>query len=138
MYKFLFFTTFLLCSCSDHTVKNESVDIENDSRFVQNDSVHQVVDGENAPIEQNNNAASSESRYSYKVVFKENSGWGYQIFDGAKLLINQEHIPAIQGLQGFSTRNKAEKTAQFVLDQIDKGNFPPTLSKEILDSLQVL
>lgn len=75
---------------------------------------------------------------SYKVIFTEEVGWGYQIFDGNKLMINQKHIPAVQGLKGFETKEKAEKTAQFVLDQVEAGIFPPTITTEILDSLGVL
>ena len=75
---------------------------------------------------------------SYKVIFTEEVGWGYQIFDGNKLMINQKHIPAVQGLTGFETKEKAEKTAQYVLDQVEAGIFPPTITTEILDSLEVL
>ena len=75
---------------------------------------------------------------SYKVIFTDEIGWGYQIFDGNKMMINQKHIPAIQGLQGFETKEQAEITAKYILDQIDSGNFPPTISTDILDSLGVI
>ncbi|MBL1280350.1 MAG: DUF4907 domain-containing protein [Fluviicola sp.] len=80
----------------------------------------------------------TDSGYKYKVVFEENNGWGYQIFEGDKMLINQMHIPAIQGLQSFSTEEKARITAEFILLQVEQGNFPPTVTKETLDSLGVL
>ena len=74
---------------------------------------------------------------SYKVIFKENTGWGYQIFDGSKMLINQEHIPAVQGTKGFETKEHAEIAAKFILNKIDNGIFPPTISPQELDSLGV-
>ena len=81
---------------------------------------------------------SSRSKYSYKVIFEEENGWGYQIFNGPKMLINQMHIPAIQGLQSFSSEKKAKTTAIYILNQVEQGHFPPTITKEILDSLDVL
>ncbi len=77
-------------------------------------------------------------QFSSKILFKEGKGWGYQIFKGATLLINQEHIPAVQGLQYFSTKEKAEITAKYILTEVEKGNFPPTVDQNILDSLGVL
>lgn len=77
------------------------------------------------------------SNYSYKVVEGEN-GWGYQIFDGSTMQINQMHIPSLPGINGFKSQEKAETAAQFIVQEIEKGNFPPTVSPEILDSLGVL
>lgn len=76
--------------------------------------------------------------YSSKLIFDENIGWGYQIFKGAKLLINQNHIPAVQGVKGFSTKEKAQKTIDYIMPLLESGIFPPTITPEILDSLNVL
>lgn len=74
---------------------------------------------------------------SYKVIFTENVGWGYQIFEGSKMMVDQKHIPAVQGMVGFDSKEKAEITAKFILDKIEQGIFPPTVSPEELDSLGV-
>lgn len=76
--------------------------------------------------------------YSSKLIFDENIGWGYQIFKGAKLLINQNHIPAVQGVKGFSSKEKAQKTIDYIMPLLESGVFPPTITPEILDSLNVL
>ncbi len=76
--------------------------------------------------------------HSYKIIFEEELGWGYQIFNGSTLLINQTHIPAIQGLKGFETKEKAIIAAEYILDEVKNGKFPPTVTVEILDSLKVL
>jgi hypothetical protein len=74
---------------------------------------------------------------SYKLIFTEDIGWGYQVFEGSKMLVDQKHIPAVQGMVGFETKEKAEITAEFVLNKIENGIFPPTVSPEELDSLGV-
>lgn len=101
----------------------------------QSDSIEKVESKESKTSEIKKPVVHS---YSYKVLFEENKGWGYQIFNGSTLLINQMHIPSIQGIKGFETQQKAETTAEFILKEIENGVFPPTITKEILDSLGVL
>lgn len=77
------------------------------------------------------------SPYSTQV-FEHDNGWGYQLFEEKQLLIHQEHIPSIPGVKGFSSREKAEIAANFILKEVEKGVFPPTVTPKILDSLGVL
>ena len=65
-------------------------------------------------------------------------GWGYQILQDGKLAIDQKHIPVIQGYRSFSSKEKAEKTGNFIVQKMKNGIFPPTLTKQELDSLEVL
>jgi len=75
----------------------------------------------------------------YQVVITEkNGGFGYQILKDGKLVIDQPTIPAVQGNQSFSTLEKAQKTADYLIEKLKKGIFPPTLAVEELDSLDVL
>jgi hypothetical protein len=76
--------------------------------------------------------------YQVKTLFSEEQGWGYQILKNGKPLINQPNIPAVQGNKGFSTKEKAEKTGQFVISKIYKGQFPPMVTTQELDSLNVI
>ncbi len=112
MKKILFFILLLITSCGNDNVVRKT--------------------------ERQANKKQVAPQYSYKVFFMEDKGWGYQIFKGATILINQEHIPAIQGLHYFSSKENAEKTATFILSEVEKGHFPPTLNQTILDSLGVL
>lgn len=75
---------------------------------------------------------------TYRLIYKENTGWGYQVFKGAKMLINQEHIPAVQGVKGFDTEEQAETTVKHLIERIKKGDPRPTLSVQELDSLGVI
>lgn len=76
--------------------------------------------------------------YTVLTVENSTSDWGYQLLKDGQLMIDQKHIPAIQGNRGFATKELAEKTANYILEKIKKGEFPPTVSVEELDSLDVL
>lgn len=73
--------------------------------------------------------------WSMKVIRVDENGWGYQLFQGATLKINQRNIPAVSGLHYFSSERKAALAANFALQKIEEGAFPPTVSPEELDSL---
>ena len=90
-----------------------------------------------APTPKETESKSETSLLSSKIIFKEDIGWGYQIFEGNKMVINQEHIPAVQGMHGFNTKEHAEIAADFVLNKIKNGLFPPTLTPDELDSMGI-
>lgn len=97
------------------------------------------------PVEVNENNTEkiesprkTNSEYTVLTVENGTSDWGYQLLKDGQLMIDQKHIPAIQGNRGFATKELAEKTANYILDKIKKGVFPPTISVEELDSLNVL
>ena len=80
-----------------------------------------------------------ESSKSTEVqVFATEAGWGYAIYHNGKPYIKQTTIPAIEGNKGFSSREKALKAAQLVAYKIEKSMLPPTVTRQELDSLQVL
>ena len=79
-----------------------------------------------------------EPAYTMEVTENAEFGWGYQLFKDGKLMIDQKHIPAIQGEKGFSSKEKAEITGNYILRKIKNGEFPPTVSVPELDSLGVL
>jgi hypothetical protein len=79
-----------------------------------------------------------KSDWTYKVSMISEGNWGYQLFENGTMVINQTSIPAVQGTLGFETKEKAERTARFVLEKVNRGEFPPTVSREELESLNVL
>lgn len=74
------------------------------------------------------------SPFSYRLVEGEN-GWGYQIYEDSTLRINQMHIPSIPGTRGFDSQARAEKAARYVVDEMNKGIFPPTVNAEVLKKI---
>ena len=79
-----------------------------------------------------------EPAYTIEVTENAEFGWGYQLFKDGKLMIDQKHIPAIQGEQGFTSKENAEITGNYILRKIKNGEFPPTVSVQELDSLGVI
>lgn len=110
---FAFFVGLILIGCTEEKVTDES-------------------------IEKKETGVVTSSGFSHRVEFKENLGWGYQIFDGSKLILNQDHIPAIQGNIGFPSKEAADKTAKYIIQKLENDIFPPTLTVNELDSLEVL
>lgn len=98
------------------------------------DSNEDVIEAN--PIEISEPETTSE--WSYKVTFLSENNWGYQIFQQGKMIINQTSIPSVQGIQGFDSEEKAERTAKFILNKVENGTFPPTVNKEDLENLDVL
>ena len=66
------------------------------------------------------------------------SGWGYDIFIDDTHYINQPNIPAVPGNNGFISEEKARKTAEFIVEKIQKNIIPPSVNENELDSLGVL
>ena len=80
----------------------------------------------------------TESNGLQAVVLEYGSGeFGYQILENGKLLIDQQHIPAVQGLKRFKTREEAQRLGEHVKSMIQKGIMPPTVSINDLDSLYI-
>ncbi|MAU16590.1 MAG: hypothetical protein CMH46_13750 [Muricauda sp.] len=72
-----------------------------------------------------------------KEIIKVDGGYGYQIYSGDKLLVQQEFIPAIKGKKPFKTSQDAQKVANLVLEKINAGT-KPYIKKEELEQLNVL
>ena len=74
-------------------------------------------------------------KYSYKVYNLPDVGWCYQVFRGTKMIINQKHIPAVQGVSGFETEEQATLAVEFIMVQIRAGNEQPAVTPHELDSI---
>ena len=81
-----------------------------------------------------------ESKFEARVFALDNpeEGFGYNIIEDGKLKIQQATIPSIPGNKGFSSEEKARRTAEFVIYKMQNKIFPPSVDKKELDSLGVL
>ena len=77
-----------------------------------------------------------KSPYEVKTV-QNYLGWGYEVWKDGALIINQIHIPAIQGLRAFTSQEQAQKAVDIIKTKLDKGIFPPTISIDELRSIGV-
>lgn len=75
--------------------------------------------------------------YQYTVVSIAGKGFGYLIKQNKKTVIKQEHIPSIQGIKAFSSKEDAEKCAKLVVKKLAKSGSLPTISKEELIKLNI-
>jgi hypothetical protein len=82
-----------------------------------------------------NSEQTSIPKYSSKVYYLQNVGWCYQVFRGTKMILNQKHIPAVQGIKGFETKEKAEIAVNFIMERVIAGNERPSVTPEELDSI---
>lgn len=128
--------TLLFFSCNEES--NEIVDLRTDEEKVHiPEYSSEDVDVKESAEENTTSPTKKTSTISYQIIENE-YGYGYQIYDGNNLMINQPHIPAVQGMKGFESREKAEIVAKYVVSEIDNGNFPPTVSEKILRDLGAL
>lgn len=130
----------LLFSCSndENVVKDMRSDEEIIEQEIQDKQIldpTETTDPTEKEIEQ---VTNSDSEWTYEVISTSEGNWGYQLFQKGEMVINQTSIPSIQGINGFDSEEKAERTARYILHKLDKGIFPPTVDKEELDSLGVL
>jgi len=63
------------------------------------------------------------------------TGFGYNILIYDAVYNHQPHIPAINGIRGFHTKEQARKAAERVVYKIKNNIMPPSLSPQELDSI---
>ena len=131
MNRFLFFLLVaLLLSCSNEETSEESGSTTT--------TLNEKTGPESESCTYGIQSKENNTAYSARIIFTDSLGWGYQIFDGNTMFINQLHIPSIQGNRGFKSREAAQLTANFILYKLANGVFPPTVDEKELDSLGVL
>jgi hypothetical protein len=84
--------------------------------------------------------ASSKSRKSSTfeiTTLQSASGWGYQIRQNGKLLLDQPTIPGRPGNAGFQTQAEAQRVAELVKTKLQAKVFPPTVSEDDLKNLNI-
>jgi hypothetical protein len=137
----VFALVLLLGACSED--ENQIKDMRDPDAIVEDvyipeDSEENEDETDTDPIESSETEKASDSEWSYEVTFLSENNWGYQIFQNGDMIINQTSIPSVQGIDGFDSQEKAERTAQFILNKVENGIFPPTVNKEDLEKLGVL
>jgi hypothetical protein len=70
------------------------------------------------------------------AAFEVAGGWGYNITVGHKIFIHQQFIPAVQGYKVFSSKEDAEKIANFQIHELVNKKMPSVSIKD-LDSLHI-
>ncbi len=131
----------LLSACSD--IENEVEDLRGAEQAIDieqepSNGVSTLNNSSSELESEDSKITSKKSEWSYETVLISEKNWGYQLFQNGTMVINQTSIPSVQGINGFDTKEKAERTAKHILNKLENGIFPPTVDKEELDSLNVL
>ena len=86
--------------------------------------------------QQENPYASAE--ITIKIIPSTHKTFGYDILLYGKPLVHQPNIPSLPGNEGFSTKEKAQTVAEFMVKKIRKNEMPPTVTIEDLNKMGVL
>jgi hypothetical protein len=86
--------------------------------------------------QQNNPYANSE--ITIKIIPSIKKTFGYDILLQGKLFVHQPNIQTLPGHKGFTTKERAQKVAEFVAKKIRKNEMPPTVTSDDLNNMGVL
>jgi len=80
---------------------------------------------------------SAVAKYKVNTFAVGATGWGFDIEVNEKKVIVQRNIPGILKQVPFFTREDADRTGRLALTKLSKGEIPPMISKEEIDSLGI-
>lgn len=83
------------------------------------------------------NLHSKPDSLRYTIIPVTSNQYGYDIFVNDRLRIHQPTIPGLPGSTGFKSKSDAKKVALFVMNKINKGIMPPTITQEELKNLGI-
>ncbi len=86
--------------------------------------------------EQKNPYANAE--ITIKIIPSANNTFGYDILLYGRPLVHQPNIPGLPGNEGFTTKERAQTVAEFVVKKIRNNEMPPTVTIEDLNTMGVL
>ena len=71
-------------------------------------------------------------------TYQSGTGWGYKVYVGDRLYVNQPFIPGVPGKRYFVTEDDAQKVATLVVQKIAKHEIPPTVTGNELRQLNII
>ena len=80
----------------------------------------------------------ANAKISIKIIPATKKTFGYDILVYGRPLVHQPNIPALPGNDGFTTKERARKVAEFVVKKIRKNEMPPSVTIEDLNNMGVL
>ena len=80
----------------------------------------------------------ANAQISIKIIPSIKRTFGYDILLCGRLLVHQPNIPGLPGNEGFTTKERAKKVAEFVVKKIRNKEMPPTVTIEDLNKMGVL
>lgn len=133
VFQLLIFSSVMFSACQNHQVEKENASCADSVKEAELASriSHDSIAAPTVP-------SGNFSLSTFKNEGAGNvSGYGYDILNDGKIMVHQPHIPAVNGMKGFSSKEEAEKAGSLMLTKIQNGIMPPTLSIEELDSMKI-
>ena len=78
-----------------------------------------------------------KKEYTARVFEIDLNKYGYEISKNNNILIRQTVIPGMHGNHNFSRKQDAKKVADLVINKLDNGISPPSITGEEIDSLDL-
>ena len=94
------------------------------------------ISADEAVRQQKNPYANAE--ITIKIIPSANNTFGYDILLYGRPLVHQPNIPGLPGNEGFTTKERAQTVAEFVVKKIRNNEMPPTVTIEDLNNMGVL
>lgn len=88
---------------------------------------------EKADIQSVDQASLKEAKFQIKTYRSDLGGYGYDVFVNAARMIHQPNMPVLKGVKGFDLESQAEQTANLVIDKLQSGIIPPTITEQEID-----
>ena len=85
-----------------------------------------------AKIKAANRRKAAKTQFTYFIIKAEEKTYGYDVYADGNLYIHQNTIPGIGGTKGFVDTTSAGEIARLVIQKINQGELPPTISPEEL------
>jgi hypothetical protein len=82
-------------------------------------------------------AEHTQAELTYRIIDAPNGTYGYDILSDGRLFVHQTNLPGLPGNEGCRTKADAETLAAFVIAKIQRGEMPPSVTTEELDSLKI-
>ena len=80
----------------------------------------------------------ANAEITIKIIPSANNTYGYNILLYGKPLVHQPTIPGLPGNEGFTTKERAQTVAEFVVKKIKNNEMPPSVTIEDLNNMGVL
>jgi hypothetical protein len=91
-----------------------------------------------SPTEEKKPNPYANAEMTTKIIPSANNTFGYDILVYGRPLVHQPTIPGLSGNEGFTTKERAQKVAEFVVKKIRNNEMPPTVTIEDLNGMGVL
>jgi hypothetical protein len=80
----------------------------------------------------------TNAEITINIISSANNTFGYDIVLRGRPLVHQQTIPGLPGKEGFTTKERAQTAAEFVVKKIRNNEMPPTVTIDDLNSMGVL